>query len=131
MESPAFHQHLLFLVDDDDDFRTALTTALELDGYTVVAADSATAALEQMTAGLRPCLLLLDIQMSDETGWALWERMRIDPALAQIPVVLLSGEQQDRRHARARGIRDVLVKPIDVEDVTRLAAAHCMATEVA
>jgi len=131
VESPAFHQHLLLLVDDDDDFRTALTTALELEGYTVAGAGCAAVALDQMTAGLRPCLLLLDIQMSDETGWALWERMRIDPALAQIPVVLLSGEQQDRQHARARGIRDVLVKPIDVDTITRLVAQHCIATQVA
>lgn len=131
MESPAFHQHLLFLVDDDDEFRIALATALELEGYTVVAADSAGAALDQMTAGLRPCLLLLDIQMADETGWALWERMRIDPALARIPVVLLSGEQQDRRHARARGIRDVLVKPIDVDAIAPLVAEHCAAPQVA
>ncbi len=131
METPTFHQHLLLVVDDDDDFRTALGTALELAGYTVVAAGCATAALDELTAGLRPCLMLLDIQMSDETGWALWERMRIDPALAQIPVVLLSGEQQDRQHARARGIRDVLVKPIDIETITPLVAEHCGATKVA
>ena len=131
MESPTFHQHVLFLVDDDDDFRTALTTALELEGYAVVSADSASAALEEMTTGLRPCLLLLDIQMAEETGWGLWERMRIDPALARIPVVLLSGEQQDRQHARARGIRDVLVKPIDIGDVAPLVAEHCSAVRVA
>ena len=127
MERPTFHQHVLLLVDDDADFRAALTTALELAGYVVACAESATGALEQMTAGLRPCLLLLDIQMADETGWGLWERMRINPVLAQIPVVLLSGERQDRRHARARGIRDVLLKPIDPRQIAPLLAAHCHA----
>jgi CheY-like chemotaxis protein len=131
VERPALHQHLLFVVDDDADFRTALTTALELEGYTVASADCAIAALDQMVAGLRPCLLLLDIQMSEQTGWGLWERMRIDPVLADIPVVLLSGEQQDRRHARARGIRDVLVKPIDVAQIAPLVAEHCRAVQVA
>lgn len=131
MERPTLHQHLLLLVDDDDDFRTALTTALELEGYVVASADSAAAALEQMTGGLRPCLMLLDIQMADETGWALWERMRVDAVLAHIPVVLLSGERQDRRHARARGIRDVLLKPIDAREIAPLLAQHCHAVQVA
>jgi CheY-like chemotaxis protein len=131
LERPTAHQHQLLLVDDDDDFRTAMTTALELEGYAVVSADSAAAALDAMTAGVRPCLLLLDIQMAEQTGWGLWERMRIDPALAQIPVVLLSGEQQDRRHARARGIRDVLVKPIGVEQIAPLLTEHCRDARVA
>jgi CheY-like chemotaxis protein len=131
VEHPTFHQHLLLLVDDDADFLAALSTALELEGYVVASAKSATAALDQMTAGLRPCLLLLDIQMSEQTGWGLWERMRIDPALAQIPVVLLSGERQDRRHARARGIRDVLLKPIHPRQIAPLLAEHCHAVQVA
>jgi CheY-like chemotaxis protein len=131
VERSTFHQHLVLLVDDDDDFRTALTTALELEGYAVVAADAANAAFDQMTAGLRPCLLLLDIQMAHETGWGMWERMRIDPVLAQIPVVLLSGEDQDRQHARARGIRDVLLKPIDPQQIAALLAEHCRAAHVA
>ena len=104
MEHPSFHHHVLLLVDDDDDFRAALTTALELAGYVVASADSAVAALDQMTAGLRPCLLLLDIQMADETGWGLWERMRIDP---------------------------VLLKPIDARQIAPLLAEHCSAVPVA
>jgi CheY-like chemotaxis protein len=131
LERPTIHHHLVLLVDDDPDFRVAFTTALELAGYAVASAESASAAFEQITGGLRPCLMLLDIQMADQTGWGLWEQMRIDPVLAQIPVVLLSGERQDRRHARARGIRDVLLKPIDVKEIAPLLAEHCRIASVA
>ncbi len=117
--------HRVLLVDDDVDTLEALSALLEEDGVTVHRAASAFAALRMLQAEPRPCLMLLDVRMPGMGGWELWGWMQRDPTLAGIPVVMVSGMAQDRDAARARGVRDVLHKPVDPVRLRTLVTQYC------
>ncbi len=116
--------HIL-IVDDDHDVLDALGTLLELSGVAVDRAPSAFSALGKLETGPPPSLMLLDIRMPGMSGWDLWRWMQRDPTTAGIPVVMISGEGVNRADAIARGVIDVLVKPIDVERVMDLVRRYC------
>jgi len=63
----------------------------------------------------KPDLVLLDIKLPRLDGLELLRRMRATPALADIPVMMLSASnlEEDRRAATRLGISAYLVKPID------------------
>jgi len=67
----------------------------------------------------RPLAVLLDIVMPGIDGFEVCRRMKADPALAEIPVIFLSGNdsEEDREQGRAAGGTDYLVKPLSPEAV--------------
>jgi signal transduction histidine kinase/CheY-like chemotaxis protein len=73
-----------------------------------------------------PALLLLDIQLPDGDGLALLAQLRADPALAGLPVVVVSADALDEttRRALAAGADKVLAKPYDFERLLALVDAH-------
>lgn len=117
--------HLILLVDDDQDILDALGTLLEVNGVVVERAPSAFSALRKLEAGLAPCLVLLDIRMPGMSGWDLWAWMRREPFTAGIPVAMISGENQDRAEAQAKGVLDVLKKPVEIERILDLVHRVC------
>jgi CheY-like chemotaxis protein len=127
METLAPHtQHRVLIVDDHPDIREALGIVMELRGVQAVLAGSGSEALAKLAdQDLRPCVVLLDINMPDLDGWAVRERMREDPDLASVPVVLLTGNYVDVERARQLGIRGYLRKPIDVHQVLGAVEQHC------
>lgn len=78
----------VLVVDDDDDIRLLVAELLRLTGYDVETAASGVEALQRLGAGLRPDLVLLDVQMPALDGWDTLRGIRIDPALRHLPVVL-------------------------------------------
>ncbi len=126
MPTAASHdRHHILLVDDDPDILDALGTLLEIQGIQVERAPSAFSALRKLEAGLEPCLVLLDIRMPGMSGWDLYAWMRREPFTAGIPVAMISGENQDRGEAQAKGVLDVLRKPVDVERILELVHRVC------
>jgi DNA-binding NtrC family response regulator len=124
MAPPHSHHHVL-LVDDDLDILDALGALLELHHVVVERAASAFAALGKLQSGTHPCLVLLDIRMPGMSGWDLWRWMQRDATTAGIPVVLISGEKVNRPDALAQGILDVLVKPVEIDQVLGLVSRCC------
>ena len=127
METPEFHtKHRVMIVDDHPDTREALAIAMELRGLDAIMAGSGGEALAKLAEpDQRPCIVLLDINMPDVDGWEVRERMRADPALAEVPVVLLTGNYVDVERARRLGIRGYLRKPIDVHQILSAVEQHC------
>lgn len=100
-----------------EDFRAnAMLIArwLEAAGYEVVTADSGTSALEAVAAH-RPALVLLDAVIPPPDGFAVCRRLKSDPALAAIPVILMSGLEPSEAETKARNVAadDYVVKPVD------------------
>ena len=87
--------HVL-VVDDDPAIRRVLARYLTLDGFTVVEVESGQAALDYLRAGGEACVILLDLRMPVMDGWAFRREQRRDPALAEIPVIVLSGADAER-----------------------------------
>lgn len=79
----------VLIVDDEMDMRLYLSTLLESNGYRPVArrdgADGMTSVREE-----RPDLIILDIMMPGDGGVIMYSRLKSEPALADIPVVMLS-----------------------------------------
>lgn len=116
--------HVL-IVDDDTDILEALRELLQTHGVPVQTVPSAFAALSTLARDPVPGLVLLDLRMPGMSGWQLFEWMQREPTTAGIPVVIISGERQDRGAAQARGVKDVLQKPIDLGAMLALVDQYC------
>lgn len=70
-----------------------------------------------VTAGGETDLVLLDIGLPGDSGFSLLEKIRADPALRRIPVVMCTGSahEVDRRYARLLGVVGYVVKPLAQE----------------
>jgi DNA-binding response OmpR family regulator len=79
------------VVEDDPSVRGLLETLLATEGYDVATASDGLAGLVNASAE-RPSLILLDVMMPDLGGVRVLEEMHQDPALADIPVVVVTGK---------------------------------------
>ena len=105
----------VLVVDDDRVIQQLLEVNLDLEGYEVVgSAGDGLQALE-MAKKLNPDLILLDIMMPKLDGLEVCRRLKADPKLAKIPVVLLSARAQDMdvREGLEIGADAYLTKPFD------------------
>jgi CheY-like chemotaxis protein len=110
--SPAAPRRVL-VVDDDDDIRENLVELLAGEGYEVTAAGDGRAALAEAGRS-RPDVILLDLMMPVMSGWQFREAQLGDPALAGVPVVVLSAMAADLE------VEASLPKPFLVDDLLRL-----------
>lgn len=119
------HCKCVLIVDDDDEFRSVLMELLQAFGYHVVCAENGQVALDLLRRGLRPCLILLDLMMPKMNGWEFLDFQRQEPALAHIPVAVLSGV--DRLEAKADSLRvsTLLRKPVELDTLLEVVARNC------
>ena len=104
----------VLVVEDDPSVRGLLQTLLSAEGYEVVTASDGLAGLVK-AASTRPSLVLLDLMMPDLGGVRVLEEMRDDPALAQTPVVVVTGKIDAIPGMRALlGDENVFLKPFAV-----------------
>ena len=82
--------HVL-VVEDDPSVRGLLQTLLSAEGYDVAVASDGLAGLVKASSR-RPELILLDLMMPDLGGIRVLEELRGDPALADVPVVVVTGK---------------------------------------
>ncbi|MBN1506219.1 MAG: response regulator [Sedimentisphaerales bacterium] len=121
-------QTKILVVDDQPDLLSTVEYRLRFAGCDVVTASNgqeglAKAALE------KPDLILLDMNMPIMNGQEMLERLRADPSLKRIPVIMLTAqcEPQDIAAASALGISDYVTKPFDftqLMDKVRAAIAN-------
>jgi CheY-like chemotaxis protein len=105
--------HIL-LVEDDLSIRDALCELLAEEGFEVACASNGAEALDRLTAGDPPVLILLDLMMPVMDGFAFRSAQREDPRLARIPVVVLSAGHGAER-AASLAADGFLAKPFGVD----------------
>ncbi|MGA7782483.1 MAG: response regulator [Paraburkholderia sp.] len=81
----------ILLVDDEVDALWIFQLALESQGYHVILAENGATALDKASRCL-PDLIVTDWNMPGTDGVQLCERLKYYPALAQIPIVMSSGD---------------------------------------
>ena len=79
------------VVDDDEEAAAGLVEALEHAQFQVRAAVNGRAALDALQSGPRPSLILLDLHMPVMNGWEFARLAAADPNLAEIPICMVSG----------------------------------------
>jgi CheY-like chemotaxis protein len=117
---------LILVVDDDATVRELVQRHLERSGFAVVTAGSGHEGL-RLVRELRPAAVTLDIMMPDLDGWTVLAAIKGDPALAAIPVVLMSIVDQKNR-GYTLGAADYLVKPVDRTKLIETLTGICGST---
>jgi CheY-like chemotaxis protein len=113
---------VILVVDDDGDVREALCEALADLGHQALQAADGTEALGTLREGVRPDLILLDINMAGLDGRGFHAALAADPALAAIPVAFLTASRP-RPDSLPAGV-PVVTKPIRMDDLVALVARH-------
>src|SRR5256712_12775997 len=87
------HAKSILIVEDDADVRGALTVVLEGEGYPVVEAAHGQEALQYLCADPAGfCMILLDLWMPVMNGWEFRAQQLKDPALAEVPVIVVTAD---------------------------------------
>jgi CheY-like chemotaxis protein/anti-sigma regulatory factor (Ser/Thr protein kinase) len=118
--------HLL-VVDDDPDVRNLLAQGLVSAGYRVQSVEGGSEALEAMARD-RPSAVLLDLMMRPPDGFEVLIRMREDPALEGIPVIIVTAKDLTAKdHEILRGAAQRVIRK--ASDPSRLVAEVLRAVE--
>ncbi|GMR13862.1 MAG: hypothetical protein BMS9Abin29_2087 [Gemmatimonadota bacterium] len=115
----------VLLIDDDAAARTLLRRILAKEHFRVLDAESGERGLE-LARKARPDAITLDVVMPGMDGWAVLKRLRSDPGLRDIPVIMLT-VLDDRALGESLGASDYLTKPVDRRSLVETLQRHCNA----
>lgn len=117
--------HPILVVDDDPEMRDGLRAVLHREGFAVETAANGREALDQLEAGLRPCVIVMDLMMPVMNGVEFRRQQLRDAELACIPVITYSGITE-ACVLRREPIADVgAPPPKDVDGILALVRQHC------
>ncbi len=107
----------VLIVDDSATMLASLKTALQMMKLTVETANNGKAALERVQSGLKPDLIITDINMPVMDGLEFIKNVR--PILRFTPILILTteSEQKKREEAKRLGATGWLVKPVSGNDL--------------
>jgi len=113
----------ILVVDDDQTVREVMQRFLEREGFSVVTANGGHEGL-RLARALHPAAITLDVMMPDLDGWMVLTAIKDDPALADIPVILISIVDEKNR-GYALGATDYMIKPVDRERLSDVLRNIC------
>lgn len=108
----------VLVVDDSPTICAVLGKMLGLEDYAVLKAGDGASALE-LARSAQPALIFLDVVMPGMNGFSVLRKLRHDPATCDIPIVMISGNQQatEQFYLQRYGADDFMRKPFDRDDV--------------
>jgi DNA-binding response OmpR family regulator len=115
-------QARILSIEDHPEMRGLLQLIFERRGHRVITVKSGEFGLE-MLRSLQPDVLLLDLMLPDIDGWEIYEQMKADEELSQVPVIIVSA--RDRAHDEKKGRRVVgndkyVEKPFEVKELIEI-----------
>jgi CheY-like chemotaxis protein len=114
----------VLIVEDDRDARESLCALIETEGYSCRSASDGQEAL-RILRDSGACVVVLDIFMPVMNGFEFLLAKSRDPALAQLPVVVISADAAAARRAAGGGVTAALTKPVDHDRLLALIRHHC------
>ncbi|MCV4231387.1 response regulator transcription factor [Virgibacillus sp. LDC1] len=113
--------HKILIVDDEADLRKLLTDYFEINGYFVMTAKDSREALRKVELG--PDLVLLDINMPEENGLEICEKIR---GFVSCPILFLTAriEDADKIAGFRAGGDDYILKPFSIRELGARVEAH-------
>jgi CheY-like chemotaxis protein len=116
----------VLVIDDDPTVRQLMERYLTRDGFAVVTAENGIRGLA-LAKELHPAAITLDVMMPEIDGWTVLAAVKGDPALAEIPIVLVT-IVDERQRGYTLGATEYLVKPVDRERLLETLHAICGVT---
>ncbi len=124
-------QRCVVIADDDPTIISLVKLRLGMARYNVIAANDAVAALVMVRAQ-EPVAVILDVQMPGGGGLSALAKIKSDPRMAKLPVMMLTGERNPETVMEAMngGASDYMVKPFNpdtlLERLSRLVKSSAM-----
>ncbi len=120
---PLEGQPQVLLIDDDPTVHDLVHRFLQKEGFHVTGAQSGQEGLD-LARKLRPSIIVLDVMMPTMDGWSVLTRLKGDPELAEIPVVMLT-MVNNLEMGFSLGVDDYMLKPIDRSDFVATLRKYC------
>jgi len=117
---------LVMVVDDSAVLRKIMAFNLKKYGYSVVEATNGEEAIQKLSEGVKPDLMLLDIMMPKIDGFTVLKELRENEDWENIPVIVLTakGGEEDEKCALSLGATRVMTKPFSpvqlIQEVKRV-----------
>ena len=102
----------VLVIDDDPTVGQLIKGFLSAEGFSVVYASGGEEGL-QLAGQLRPLAITLDVMMPGLDGWGVLTRLKDDPTLADIPIIMLTFVEDNKDLGYSLGAVEYLSKPID------------------
>lgn len=117
----------ILVVDDEMIICELLTDVLTEEGYQVVTAANGQEALDYLRQNSPPCLILLDMMMPVMDGPAFRSRQRSDPALTEIPVIVMTAGMSRERLEQLIEADEYMLTPFGIDHLLDLVQRYCNA----
>jgi DNA-binding response OmpR family regulator len=108
----------ILIMDDDPIIVAFLTNLLREEGYDVISAEDGSEGLE-LARRQKPDLILSDLVMPYKDGFEILRELKSDPALREIPVIVVSMKEKEQDVVRGfdLGANDYIVKPFGAHEL--------------
>ena len=123
MTSSAVAHCPILIVEDDADLREMMAQLLTLEGYRASTVANGREALEYLSGGDKPDVILLDLMMPVMDGWEFRRQQQADAQISKVPVIVLSALDQNR--ASDVNADAFLKKPLDFDRLLELVRQYC------
>ncbi len=112
----------ILIVDDSATMIMSIKTTLEMGGYKVESAGDGLQALNKLKTGLKPDLIITDVNMPNMGGMEFIQNARALPGLRFTPILTLTTESHasKREEAKKLGATGWLVKPVSGNDLLKV-----------
>ena len=127
-DSPAgsrIYQDTILVIDDDASVRDLMSRFLSKSGFRVVVASNGEEGL-RLAKQEKPLVITLDVVMPEFDGWSVLKKLKSDPALAEIPVIIVTIVDNEPMGLDL-GAASYLVKPVDRDRLAVLVEKYRMA----
>lgn len=107
------------VIDDSEEYLNMVQTALGSLGWKTHACSTGASGLEKIME-VKPDLVITDINLPDTDGFAICEKVRQEPSLRDVKVLMITGsfkKDEDRMRASTAGADDYLLKPFRITDL--------------
>ena len=111
----------ILYIDDERPALELISQALKLVGYEITGVVSGKEGLALMRER-KPDLVLLDLMMPHISGWEVYQAMKTDTALADVPVIVITARVPGQDRVLVEGlppVDDYITKPFDVKRLIR------------
>jgi len=126
MQAAHSSQKTILVIDDKPTNRDSLRSLFTAAGFTVAEASDGLEALSLLYRGLRPCLIVLDLEMPVMDGEEFRRAQMAHSEYRAIPVVLFSAAPGLEQIAKRLQVAAYASKPADAAGLLALAWRHCL-----